>query len=277
MMSAQQLKLTRKIILTVIMIALAILSILPFLWMLSASFKPTADVFKFPVEWIPKRFTFDNYVTVWKANFNTYFFNSTKVSVVTVVGEVITSSLAGYAFAKMKFKGKEIVFLLYIATLIFPSEMLLVPRFVLYRLMGLYNSLWALMLPGIFTAFGTFLFRQFFETIPDELIEAAKLDGCSHFKTYLRVVLPLSLPVISTLVIFSFVGSWNNYENALVFLSDKTQFTLPLGLLQFQSDEQTNYGAIMAASVISLLPIFIVFLGLQKYFVEGISTAGMKG
>jgi len=277
MMSAQQFKLTQKIILTVIMIALAILSIMPFLWMLSASFKPTADVFKFPVEWIPKKFTFDNYITVWKANFNTYFFNSSKVTVVTVVGEVITSSLAGYAFAKMKFKGKEIVFLLYIATLIFPNEMLLVPRFVLYRLMGLYNTLWALMLPGIFTAFGTFLFRQFIETIPDELIEAAKLDGCSHFKAYLRVVLPLSLPVISTLVIFSFVGSWNNYENALVFLSDKTQFTLPLGLLQFQSDEQTNYGAIMAASVISLLPIFTVFLGLQKYFVEGISTAGMKG
>jgi multiple sugar transport system permease protein len=277
MMSAQQFKLTQKIILTVLMIALAILSIMPFLWMLSASFKPTADVFKFPVEWIPKKFTFDNYITVWKANFNTYFFNSSKVTVVTVVGEVITSSLAGYAFAKMKFKGKEIVFLLYIATLIFPNEMLLVPRFVLYRLMGLYNTLWALMLPGIFTAFGTFLFRQFIETIPDELIEAAKLDGCSHLKVYLRVVLPLSLPVISTLVIFSFVGSWNNYENALVFLSDKTQFTLPLGLLQFQSDEQTNYGAIMAASVISLLPIFTVFLGLQKYFVEGISTAGMKG
>ncbi|SFL01280.1 multiple sugar transport system permease protein [Paenibacillus sp. 1_12] len=276
-MNAKYLKLTQKTILTVIMLVLSIVTILPFIWMLSASFKPTADVFEFPIRWIPKKIIFENYVTVWFARFQTYFLNSVKVSVISVVGEVITSALAGYAFAKIKFKGKEAAFILYIATLMFPHQMLLVPRFVLYRLMGLYNSLWALMLPGIFSAFGTFLFRQFIATIPDELIEAAKMDGCRHFRIFWRIIIPLSLPVISTLVIFSFVGSWNNYENALVFLSNKTLYTIPLGLLQFQSEEQTNYGAIMAASVLSLMPIFLVFLSLQKYFIEGIATSGLKG
>jgi len=276
-MNARSFKLAQKTILTVIMLILSLISVMPFFWMLSASFKPTADVFEFPIRWIPKVATFDNYVTVWFARFQTYFMNSVKVSVVSVLGEVITSALAGYAFAKIKFKGREPAFVIYIATLMFPHQMLLVPRFVLYRLMGLYNSLWALMLPGIFSAFGTFLFRQFFTTIPDELIEAAKLDGCNHFKTFTRIILPLSMPVVSTLVIFSFVGSWNNYENALVFLSNKDKFTIPLGLLQFQTEEQTNYGAIMAASVLSLLPIFVIFLSLQKYFIEGIATSGLKG
>lgn len=276
-MNARSLKLTQKTILTVVMLLLSLISVMPFIWMLSASFKPTAEVFEFPVRWIPKTFIWDNYTTVWFARFQTYFLNSVKVSVVSVAGEVITSALAGYAFAKIKFKGREPAFVMYIATLMFPHQMLLVPRFVLYRLMGLYNSLWALMLPGIFSAFGTFLFRQFFTTIPDELIEAAKLDGCNHFRTFTRIILPLSLPVVSTLVIFSFVGSWNNYENALVFLSNKDKFTIPLGLLQFQTEEQTNYGAIMAASVLSLLPIFVIFLSLQKYFIEGIATAGLKG
>ncbi|MDU0200973.1 carbohydrate ABC transporter permease [Paenibacillus sp. MAH-36] len=276
-MSARSFKLTQKTVLTVVMLLLSLLSVMPFIWMLSASFKPTAEVFEFPVRLIPKTFIWDNYTTVWFARFQTYFLNSVKVSVVSVVGEVITSALAGYAFAKIKFKGREPAFVMYIATLMFPHQMLLVPRFVLYRLMGLYNSLWALMLPGIFSAFGTFLFRQFFTTIPDELMEAAKLDGCNHFKTFTKIILPLSMPVVSTLVIFSFVGSWNNYENALVFLSNKDKFTIPLGLLQFQTEEQTNYGAIMAASVLSLLPIFVIFLSLQKYFIEGIATAGLKG
>jgi multiple sugar transport system permease protein len=275
-MNAKTWQIANKSVLTVVMIVLSIVCVMPFLWMLSASFKPTADVFHFPIKWIPERFTFENYVTVWHARFYKYFYNSLQVSAVSVVGEVITSAMAGYAFAKIRFKGREVTFMLYISTLIFPHQMLLVPRFVLYRLMGLYNTLWALILPGIFTAFGTFLFRQYFTTIPNELIEASKLDGCSHYRTFLRIILPLALPIISTLIIISFVGTWNNYENALVFLSNKNLFTIPLGLLQFQNEDQTNYGAIMAASVISILPIFLVFMSLQKYFVKSIATAGLK-
>lgn len=272
-------RLTRKILMTLIMILLSILMILPFLWMLSASFKPNGDVFEFPIRWIPRSPTFENYLTVWfaKIPFYIYMLNSMKVSVISVLGELLTSSLAGYAFAKIKFKGRNVVFLLYIATLIFPNQMLLVPRFVLYRLWGLYDTHLALILPGVFTAFGTFLLRQFFMSVPDELIEAAKIDGAGYLRTFGQIALPLSKPAISTLLIFSFVGSWNNYENALVFLNSKMLYTIPLGLLQFQSDDVTNYAAIMAASVISLLPIFILFLLLQKNFVEGITMTGIKG
>lgn len=278
-MKKSTLKLISKIIFTAIMLFLSIVMLLPFFWMLSASFKPTADVFQFPISWIPKRGSFQNYLTTWfaKIPFYIYILNSLKVSVASVIGEVCTSALAGYAFAKIKFKGRNVVFALYLATLIFPNQMLLVPRFVLYRFWGLYDSLWALILPGMFTAFGTFLLRQFFMTLPDELMESAKIDGCSHFKTFYSIALPLCKPAISTLIIFSFVGSWNNYENALVFLNTKTLFTIPLGLLQFQSDDATNYGAIMASAVISLVPIFALFLSLQKYFIEGIAMTGIKG
>lgn len=272
-------KTIRKLILTVIMLALSIVMILPFLWMLSSSFKPNANVFEFPIRWIPAKPTFENYLTAWFANipFYVYILNSLKVSVASVVGEVCTSALAGYAFAKIKFKGRNVIFLFYIATLIFPNQMLLVPRFVIYKIWGLYDSLWALILPGMFTAFGTFLLRQFFMTLPDELIEAAKIDGAGYFRTFAQIALPLCKPAISTLIIFSFVGSWNNYENALVFLNTKTLYTIPLGLLQFQSDDVTNYAAIMAASVISLVPIFILFMALQRYFIEGIAMSGIKG
>jgi multiple sugar transport system permease protein len=270
-------RLVSKSVLTAIMIFFAIIAVMPFLWMFSSAFKPTSDVFEFPIRWIPRVVTIGNFITVWEREFYIYYTNSLKVAVVIVVGEVITSALAGYAFAKIKFKGRNVVFLIYVATLIFPHQMLLVPRFVLYRLWGMYNTLWALMLPGIFTAFGTFLFKQFFTTIPDELIEASKIEGCNHFQSFWRVILGLSGPVVSTLIIFSFVSSWNNYENALVFLGKKSLFTIPLGLLQFILDEGTDYGAIMAASVLSMLPIFIIFIFLQKYFIQGIAMTGMKG
>ena len=273
------LKLTRKYILTLVMIALSILAVTPFLWMLSASLKATAHVFDFPIQWIPKQPIFTNYVEVWFAQvpFYRYFLNSVQVSALSVAGDVFTSALAGYAFAKIDFKGRNLAFLLYIATLMFPSQMLLIPRFVLYRLIGLYNTLWALILPGAFTAFGTFLLRQFFMTIPDELVQAAKIDGSSYFRTFTRIMLPLSKPALSTLTIFSFVATWNDYAGPLVFLHSKNLYTIPLGLLQFQDDQQTNYGAIMAASACSLIPIFVIFLVLQKHFIEGIAMSGIKG
>ncbi len=261
------------------MLVLSVVAILPFLWMLSASFKETAHVFDFPIHWIPRHPIFTNYITVWFASvpFYVYFLNSVKVSALSVAGAVFTSAVAGYAFAKIDFKGRNIAFILYIATLMFPPQMLLIPRFVLYRLLGMYNTHWALILPGIFEAFGTFLMRQFFTTIPDELVQAAKLDGSSHFGTFFRIMLPLSKPALATLTIFTFVGSWNAYAGPLVFLNSTHLFTIPLGLLQFQDDQETNYAAIMAASVCSLLPIFAVFLSLQRHFIEGIAMSGLKG
>lgn len=271
-----------KIFLTVLMSALSILMLLPFLWMLSASFKPDNQIFNVPIEWIPKTPTMENYAKVWFVRtavdtpFYVYFFNSIKVTVWCVVGEVCTSALAAYAFSKIKFTGREFFFWLYVATLVFPVQMMLIPRFVLYRLIGLYNTHLALILPGMFTAFGTFMLRQFFVTIPNELSESAKLDGANHFQIFLKIVMPLSFAAVSALVIFQFVGSWNELESALVYIREKRLMTIPLGLMTFRDENSASYGAIMAGSVCALIPIFMVFLAFQKQFVAGIATSGMK-
>jgi multiple sugar transport system permease protein len=267
-----------KIILTAVMGVLGIFMLLPFAWMLSASFKPDNEVFGFPIQWITKSFSFANYVRVWNSEvpFSLFFMNSLKITVLAVMGEVVTSALAGYSFAKIKFKGRDLVFLIYLSTLIFPGQMMLIPRFVLFREIGLYNTHWALILPGMFTAFGTFLLKQFFTTIPEELSESAKIDGASHWTIFTRIVIPLSTAAISALIIFQFVGMWNSYEPALIYLRTKTLATIPLGLQYFNKENATSYATIMAASVSSLVPIFIVFLSFQKQFVQGIATAGLK-
>jgi len=267
-----------KILLTIFMAILSLVMILPFAWMLSASFKPDNEVFGFPIRWIPKTITFDNYKRVWASDvpFTTFFLNSLKVTLTALVGEVFTSALAGYSFSKIRFRGRNIAFLLYVSTLIFPSQMMLIPRFVLFRQFGIYNTHWALILPGMFTAFGTFMLKQFFDTIPDDMIESARIDGANHFVIFSRIVVPISTAAISALIIFQFVGLWNEYEPALVYLRDKALATIPLGLNYFQDENSTSYAAIMAASVCSLIPIFTVFLVFQKQFVQGIATSGLK-
>ena len=267
-----------KLFLTVLLASFSIVMLLPFVWMLSASFKPENQIFNVPIDWIPKTWTFDHYIKVWGSSvpFYLFFLNSLKVTLICVVGEVCTSALAGYAFAKIKFRFREFLFWIYVATLIFPGQMMLIPRFVLFRLTGLYNTHWSLILPGMFTAFGTFMLRQFFLTIPDELSESAKLDGAGHFTVFTRIVLPLSFAAVSALVIFQFVGTWNDYESPLVYIREKRLATIPLGLLFFRDDNASQYGAVMAASVCSLVPIFAVFLTFQKQFVAGIATSGLK-
>jgi multiple sugar transport system permease protein len=260
------------------MAGFSVTMLLPFAWMLSASFKADSQVFNFPIDWIPKAPTFANYIKVWGSTVPFYLFllNSIKVSLWCVAGEVCTSALAGYAFAKIKFRGREIIFWIYVATLIFPGQMMLIPRFVLFRLTGIYNTHWTLILPGMFTAFGTFMLRQFFSTIPEELSESAKIDGASHFTVFRRIVMPLSFAAVSALVIFQFVSSWNDYEGPLVYIRSRELATIPLGLSFFRDENSSSYGAIMAASVCSLIPIFAVFLTFQKQFVAGIATSGMK-
>lgn len=277
-MSYSTKKIVFKVIATIIMGTISIIMLLPFVWMLSASFKPDNQIFNFPIEWIPKEFTFANYNRVWNSDipFTTFFLNSVKVTVISVFGEVCTSALAGYAFAKIKFRGCNAIFLVYLSTLVFPNQMMLIPRFVLFSEMGIYNTHWALILPGMFTAFGTFMLKQFFETIPDEICESAKIDGANHFIIFLRIVVPLSVTAFSALIIFQFVGSWNEYEAPLVYIRSRELATIPLGLNYFKDENSTSYGAIMAASVCSLIPIFIIFLSFQKQFVAGIATSGMK-
>jgi len=267
-----------KTIWTIILGALSVIMVLPFVWMLSSSFKPDNKIFDFPIQWIPAEITWANYDKVWNSDvpFLTFFLNSVKVTGLSLIGDVITSSLAAYAFAKIKFKGRDVIFLIYLSTLAFPTQMMLIPRFVLFKMLGLYNTHAALILPAIFTAFGTFMLRQFFMSIPDEMTEAAKIDGSGHLSTYFRIILPLSTSAISALIIFMFVSSWNEYAAALVYIRSKELATIPLGLNFFRDENSASYGAILAASVCSLIPIFTVFMIFQKQFVAGIASSGLK-
>ncbi|MEK8127222.1 carbohydrate ABC transporter permease [Paenibacillus filicis] len=270
---------TIKLSVTIGMLALAVVIVLPFLWMLSASFKIPADIFKTPIEWIPRSWNLDNYANVWGGSYNflLYYWNTAKITFLTVAGSLITSSLAGFAFAKLNFKGRDQLFLLYLATMIIPSQVLLVPRFIVFDQLGLVNTHLSIILPGMFTVFGTFLMRQFFITVPGELLEAAKVDGAGYWRMYWQICLPLAKPAMVALLILTFTWHWNDYENPLIFLRDKDLYTLPIGLTNFVDENGTDYTLMMAASVSALIPLIAVVAFFQKWFVEGIANTGLKG
>ncbi|HLT61252.1 MAG TPA: carbohydrate ABC transporter permease [Microlunatus sp.] len=263
----------------IVLWTLAVGFLLPFGWMLSSSLKRNLDVFSIPVRWIPDPVQWANYADVWvgEDSIARYFANSLLVSLTGVVGDLLTSSMAGYAFARLTFAGRDRIFLLYLATAIVPTQLLLIPRFMYFQQLGLYNTLWALILPGIFTVFGTFLIRQFFVAAPPELGEAARIDGANEWQVFWRIYLPLARPVLAALGIISFVGSWNDYETPLIMLSDKTSYTVPLGLTQFvDADGGLSAGLAMAASVSSVIPIVIVFLIFQRNFIAALAHSGLK-
>ncbi|MBJ6362027.1 carbohydrate ABC transporter permease [Paenibacillus sp. MAHUQ-46] len=267
-----------KTITTSAMLLLAVIILSPFLWMLSASFKIQADIFNYPIEWIPQELNWRNYATVWgeKYQFVQYYWNTIKITVFTVIGSLLTSSLAGFAFAKLNFKGRDFIFLLYLATMIIPSQVLLVPRFIVFDYVGLVNTHLSIILPGIFSVIGTFLMRQFFLTIPGELLEAGKVDGAGYWRIYWQIFIPLAKPALVSLLILTFTWTWNEYENPLIFLRDTSLYTLPLGLTNFVDENGTDYTLVMAASVSALVPLIVIVAFFQKWFVEGISNTGMK-
>ncbi|OCT12728.1 sugar ABC transporter ATP-binding protein [Paenibacillus pectinilyticus] len=268
-----------KIILTIIVTGISILMILPFLWMISTSFKINGEVFNYPIDWIPNTWHFENYKKVWAGTdpFYLFYWNSVKITGITVAGNLFTSAMAGYAFAKIRFKGRNFLFLLYLSTMMIPGQVLLVPRFILFDQMKLINTHYALILPGLFTVFGTFLMRQFFSSLPNELLEAGRVDGAGYWRTFWQICLPLTKPAIVTLLILSFTWHWNDYENPLILLRDKDLFTIPIGLNSYVEEFGTNYVLMMAASVSALVPLLIVVIVCQKWFVEGIASSGLKG
>ena len=257
----------------------AMLFALPLLWMISASLKRNIDVFTLPVKWIPDPVQWVNYIDVWAGDppLLRYFGNSVIVATAAVAGELFTSSLAGYAFARMRFKGRDRLFLLYIATSIVPTQLLLVPRFMFFQAVGLYDTLWALILPSMFTVFGTFLMRQHFSTVPGELAEAARIDGAGEWSIYWRIYLPMARPVLAALAILGFVWSWNSYETPLIMLSTDENYTLPVGLTRFvDGDGGLAGGLSMAAATSSVVPMIIVFLVFQRQFLSALSRTGLK-
>lgn len=260
--------------------AVGVLFFIPFAWMVSTSLKDISEVYAFPPEFLPETLKWSNYADAWNAlPFDIFFLNSLIVAVVTTVGVVLTSSMAGYSFARLRYPGRDKIFLAYLGTLMIPFPVLMVPLFVIMKNLQLVDSLWSLILPAIFTPAGTFLMRQFILTLPRELEESARVDGCGFFGIYWRIVLPLMKPVIATLGIFTFLGSWNEFLWPLITISSIDHKTLPLGLTMFQSRlaGRTPWDQIMASATFSIIPVLIVFIVGQKYYVQGIVTTGIKG
>ena len=266
------------VVIYVLLILIALMMLVPFAWMLSASFKLNKDVFVFPIEWIPSNPHPQNYVDIWtRIPLLTFIGNTAKLTIIVTLLQLFTSSFAAYAFAKLNFKGKNMLFLGYIATIALPWQAYMVPQFMMLRSWGLNNTHLAIILLQAFSAFGVFLMKQFYEGVPTELCEAARIDGLSEYGIWARIMLPLSKPAISTLIIFTFVSTWNDFLGPLIYLTKTELKTIQIGLRMFISQYSAEYGLIMAASVIALIPVLIVFLSLQKYFVQGVASAGLKG
>ena len=260
------------------LIVITAFMLLPFLWMLSSSFKENKDVFGFLIEWIPAKPRWQNYVDIWtEIPLLTFIANTAKITIVVTLLQLFTSSFAAYAFAKMQFRGKNVLFLGYIATIAVPWQAYMVPQFMMMSSWGLNNTHLAIMCLQAFSAFGVFLMKQFYEGVPSELCEAARIDGLTEYGIWWHIMLPLSLPALSTLTIFTFVNTWNDFLGPLIYLTRTELKTIQIGLRMFISQYSAEYGLIMAASVVVLIPVLIVFLSLQKYFVQGVASSGIKG
>lgn len=262
----------------ILLVLCAFIMLIPFAWMLSASLKMDKDVFQFPIKWIPKVPQWSNYAEIWTTiPLMTFIRNTAKLTIIVTVLQLLTSSFASYAFAKLQFKGRDVLFLGYVATIAMPWQVYMVPQFMLMRSFHLNNTHLAIIFLQAFSAFGVFLMKQFSMSVPDELCEAARIDGMSEYRIWAQIMLPLSKPALSTLTIFTFVNTWNDFLGPLLYLTKTELKTIQIGLRMFIGQYSSEYGLIMAASVVALIPVVVVFLSLQKFFVQGVATAGLKG
>ena len=266
------------VILFIVCVLVAAVMLIPFIWMLSASFQQNTEIFRKPFQWLPEIFRAENYTRVWtQVNFLQYYLNTIKVTVISVAIQVLTCSLAAFAFTKLKFPGRDKIFFAYIATMMVPWNAIMIPQFIIIKNMGLYNTHAALILIGSFNAFGVFLLRQNMLSIPGELNEAAKIDGCGVLRTYWNVIMPLSKGAVATLIILQFNQVWNDYLAPMIYLDSDSKKTIQLGLASFKQQYSADYGAIMAGTVCAVTPIIIVYAFAQKYIIEGMAHTGVKG
>lgn len=275
-----------KLLVIAFLILFTVYMLLPFIWMISASFKTERDVMSVPIKWIPDSFNLDNFKRVlnlgkYKDTTNYHFIrayaNSIKVSVISTICSVLSASLAGYAFAKLKFKGSKVLFIIYLAQMMVPTQLTLIPRFLFFSELGLNNSHLSLILPKVVSVSSTFLVRQAYSSAPTELREAARIDGAGEFQIWWKIMTPLIKPTLAAVATVDFLASWNDYLDPLVFLSDWEQRTLPLALNQFIGTEVTQYNLIMAACCLTVIPVFVVFLCGQKFFMKGLTVGAVKG
>jgi multiple sugar transport system permease protein len=262
------------------LIAVTCVLILPFLWILSTSLKGDQEIFTIPPVWIPSEFRFDNYAEVFqRMPFIVYLRNSVFVTAMTIFGVLLSSSIVAYAFACLKWPGRNGLFIFVLATMMLPLQVTMIPMFVLFKELGWLNTYKPLIVPFFFGggAFNIFLLRQFFLTIPKELFEAARIDGCSEIRIYWNIVLPLAKPALATVAILTFMFTWNDFLGPLIYLSDQLKGTLALGLAMFVGQHQTEWGLLMSASVLMMIPMILIFVFFQRYFIRGFVMSGIKG
>ncbi|MEG0383926.1 carbohydrate ABC transporter permease [Solibacillus cecembensis] len=265
------------IVFNIIVIFFAILSLFPLYWLVTSSFKNSADVVKMPPDWFPKTFTWSNYADVFSNQpAFTWAYNSLVVALVSTFALIIVSALAAYAFSKLKFKGKNILFIIFISSLMIPKEVMIVPLFRIIQDFGMVNTLSGMIFPNVATAFGVFLLKGFFDTIPDSLREAAKIDGASEFKIFYKIMLPLAKPGIGALFILNFVQVWNDYLWQLVVGQSKDSKTLMVGIATLMQDLNPNFAYKMAGATVAAIPMLLIFIFFQKYFTKGITLGSDK-
>lgn len=253
--------------------------VLPFIWMFTISLKTPMELMKYPERFFPQAWNTANYSLVLapRYQFLNMYLNSIKVTAINVAGSVLTSMLAGYAFARLRFKGRDGFFLLYLATLMIPPQITMIPRYILFDRLGLINTHLSLILVGIFSVIGVFMMRQYFAQLPGELSEAAAIDGAGMYRTFFQIYAPLALPAIMTVLILNFTWQWNDYENPLIFLRSQRLYTIPLGLVAFVDANETRLELTAAAGVLASFPMLLIFIAAQKYFIEGLVAGAVKG
>ncbi len=270
-------RISNNVLLHIAIYFVAFISIAPFLWMILTSVKDMADIFTYPPKWWPDEFHFDNYVKAFEAApFGRFYLNSIMVASLVTIGQLITCSMAAFAFARLHFRGRDALFYIFLGTMMIPYNVTMIPSFMVLYWLGWIDSYQALIVPGLASAFGTFLLRQFFLTIPRELEEAAYIDGASRFIVLWRIIVPLAKPALATLAIFTFMGVFNDFIWALIVLNSEEMYTVQLGLAIFRDRYVTQWDLLMAGSVTAVLPILIIFFFAQKYFIKGITLSGLK-
>lgn len=261
----------------IVIYTLALITLAPFVWMILTSLKDMSEIFVYPPQWLPSEFRFENYLKAFEAApFGRYYFNSLFVAFSVTIGQLITCSMAAFAFARLKFPGRNILFYLFLGTMMIPYNVTMIPSFLVLYWLGWIDTYYALIVPGLASAFGTFLLRQFFITIPKELEEAAYIDGATKLQVLIRIIVPLAKPALATLAIFTFMGVFNDFIWALIVLNSEDMQTVQLGLAIFRDRYLTQWDLLMAGSVTAVLPILVVFFFAQKYFIQGITLSGLK-
>jgi multiple sugar transport system permease protein len=260
------------------LILLALISLLPFAWMLSTSLKQSFEVFVFPPQWIPAELQWSNYTSLWTSfqYWNLWIFNSFKIVAFAVVGQLLFCSMSAYAFARLDFPGRDLIFYLYLGSMMVPDIVNTIPTYIMMQNLGLLDTHASLILPALASAIGIFMLRQFFLSLPRELEEAARVDGAGYWRIYWDIILPLSKPALATFAVFLFIWTWSDFLGPLIYLSTDSKFTLPVGLALLNDQYNSDWERLMAGNVVGLIPLVFVYAAAQRYIVQGIALTGIK-